>query len=215
MSGVPLCGNLWAFRRDEFDLLEEAFEDTMERHEMGRGKKHACEAIVIREQEASEKASEAELTARLGVGWQEVSEGPCHVHGHEESLKSLRERVQEGVRHPLYLQSLTWCLPLQRWSEAAYAKKPQTDLYRILLNAPLIPIKIFFALCEEEHDDRFAPDVAEREYALAQTSAERILEALVRLQAAGYLPASSDPAQKMGRNLIQSLAECRRRLRRL
>jgi hypothetical protein len=212
------CDNPWVFRRDEFNVLEESYDDVLRRHDAaGRTRAFEAEEAVIREQARTEELSEAELSLRVGPGWLEAPEGPCEVHGADESdSRPLAEQLRaESERDPLYAAALRWSMGLFRWSRARYDRRRNSDpdVFRVLVNAPLVPMKVNFALCEQEHADRFAVDIAEKEYELAETYAERVLAALERLCGEGGERETSAARIADGRTLLADIRRARERLR--
>ncbi len=169
----------WVFGRDEIDLLEDEIEDLFKKYGPSSKKGNEMEVQVLHEQVETEEQSDAELSARLGLGLFELDDptsgetpfGDHHRPHHEAG--NMR-------RHPIYQRARLWAAELHAWAKDSYESggAGRGDVFRIYVNVNLVPIKLFTALHEEQHGDQIGLEVAEQEYSLGQTYLERILESL-------------------------------------
>jgi hypothetical protein len=183
--------NPWLFRRDELDLLEDELDDLFHWHEHSRSAvEKEMEEEVIVEQERTEKTYENRLTDVLGPD--SMSPGEEHVCEHcrggfPEGVP-LREMLV-GERDPLYARAYAWSVAVFGWARESYRHygMRNRDMFRVYLNAYLVPVKIAFALAEEGRDDERAPLLAAMEYELALTYLGRTRESLGALRAMGLV----------------------------
>ncbi|NQV88963.1 MAG: hypothetical protein HQ488_01415 [Parcubacteria group bacterium] len=169
----------WVFGRDEIDLLEDEIEDLFQKYGLGSKKSSEMEVQVLHEQVETEEQSDAELSARLGLGLFEpddpvLGETPFSDH------KRPHHDVGNMRLHPIYQRARLWAAELHAWAKGSYESggAGRGDVFRIYVNVNLVPIKLFTALHEEQHGDQIGLEVAEQEYHLGQTYLERILESL-------------------------------------
>lgn len=197
--------NPWLFRRDELDLLEDELDEVFHLHEHSRDPvHHSMEEGVINEQLKTEDAFERKLSDLLG---------PASLAPDEHVCEHCKDGFPEGVsmrdllvrdRDPMYAKSYAWATKVFTWSRESYWNfgMRNRDMFRVHVNAYLVPVKIAFALAEEHRDDEHASRVAGMEYELAATYLERTRESLSSLRAMGLvqeeLPWMIDEADKIG-----------------
>jgi hypothetical protein len=142
---------------------------------------------VIEEQAETERDYEHDLDRLFGPSDAHVE--PCdHVHSFLEESRPLIELMREHqVRDPLYERARRWATLVFRWSGDAYARSrsKNRDLFRVHVNACLVPVKVAFARMDESADDPVALEVAGKEYDLARRYLTRTLESLGRVHDRG------------------------------
>jgi hypothetical protein len=188
--------NVWVFRRDEVDALEDELDEVFDLHEASRDPvNRAMEESVIAEQTRTEDAYEHRISDVLGP----AALAPDEPHECEHCRGGFPEGVPlkellERDRDPLYARAYRWALRVFAWSRDSYWNSGlrNRDMFRVLVNAYLVPIKITFALTEEERDDEHAPRIAWLEYDLALTYLSRTRESLRALRAMGLARAELD-----------------------
>lgn len=209
--------NPWVFHRDEFNLLEEAFEGILRQHDKSiDGAAFPLEEQVIKEQLDTEEATENELASRIGVDWLDIvalatSESIQHV----DDTLSLRDALkQNGIRDPLYQKAREWALAIHRWTKGEYIDEGVEgyDMYRAHLNVLLVPIKIAFAVTEEQHEDKHSADIADKEFQLAETYLDRVRESLLALNQALILPEAIQRRLQESVILMECIHAARERL---
>ncbi len=182
MLGHPKSS--WMFHRDEVDLLEEEIEDLYQRHQASTGVLSEMEADVISEQLETEERSEAEMTLTLGP--QLLKEDPAHAQhappAPEESL-SLPELLKRHTRRdPLYEEVFLWSQRVFAFAKKHYVGQTDTsrDMFRVYVNAKMIPIKFATGISEEMMDDLFSLDISEKENELTLLGLRRRLDLSVK-----------------------------------
>lgn len=183
--------NPWLFRRDELDVLEDELDEVFDLHEQSRDPVHrSMEASVIAEQTRTEDSYERKLSDLLGPA--SLAPEDTHVCEHCKDgfpdgvpLKDLLTRD----RDPLYVRAYRWANKVFAWSRESYWKfgMRNRDMFRVHVNAYLVPVKIAFALAEENRDDEHAPRITALEYDLALTYLARTRESLGALRAMGLV----------------------------
>ncbi len=179
------------FRRDELDVLEDELDEVFHLHEHSHDPvAHEIEAGVIAEQEKTEDAFENKLADLLGPA-SLAPEAP-HVCEHcKDGFPdgvSLKELV-ETDRDPLYAKAYAWAITVFAWSRESYWKHGMRnrDMFRVHVNAYLVPVKIAFGQAEENRDDAQAARIAGMEYELAALYLSRTRESLSNLRAMGLV----------------------------
>jgi len=165
----------WFFRRDEFDLLEETFDQLIQAHEIDTNIiRRAKNEKVLQEQLATEEKTEQRLLIQ-----QEILN--LTFQGQNESLKkkndlNIREIIElEKERDPLYVQAYVWAAKVLKWSQK---NNQHTEVFRVKLNTCLVPIKIALAGIETNSEDGGSSEIAVKEILLATTYLERVIESL-------------------------------------
>ncbi|OGL95716.1 hypothetical protein A2348_03755 [Candidatus Uhrbacteria bacterium RIFOXYB12_FULL_58_10] len=181
--------NPWLFRRDELDMLEDEIDGVFDLHEQSRDPvNRTMEETVIGEQTKTEDSYERRLSDVLGPD--ALLEDEPHVCEH------CKDGFPEGValkdllskkRDPLYVRSYLWATKVFVWARESYWKQGMRnrDMFRVNVNACLVPVKIAFALAEEGHGDAHAPSIAGLEYDLALVYLARTRESLGALRTMG------------------------------
>lgn len=182
--------NPWLFRRDELDVLEEELDEVFDLHETARDPvHHVMEAGVISEQVKTEDAYERKLGEVLGPESLAPDATP-------HSCEHCKDGFPDGVpmrdllireRDPLYARAYAWAVKVFAWSRDHYWKfgMRNRDMFRVHVNAYLVPVKIAFGQAEEVRDDEHAPRVAGMEYDMALLYLSRTRESLGALRALG------------------------------
>jgi hypothetical protein len=199
----------WLIRRDELHLLEEGFDDLMQRHEKQRDDAAwEAEEIVWREYARTEEESEHHMVSTIGTGWMEEHK---HEHHHQHEGEGLMEVLRrESVRDPLYARAAAWGAELVRWADRTYrtAESRTQDLYRVCVFAPLVPIKISYALSESGSEGPYTKALVDKELSLALRYVVRTRESLERLQ----VPSRIEGLRMQAAALEEELRTARRRL---
>jgi|GEM_PF-1565537 hypothetical protein len=209
--------NAWLFVRDEIDLLEEEFDEIFRRHDALRDPvRHALEESVLKEQLETEEATESEVALHMGPKLVEEERGapPPSIMEEFDSVGSLREWLKRDVmRDPFYESVFLWSTRVAKWAKEAYDRNPQSrDLFRIYVNACLVPAKVAFGQSEETHEHEDALELASKEYELASVYLRRVQDSLQTLEDAGSLPAESVWMFSEANQIAEKLAQARRRL---
>jgi len=213
----------WMFRRDEIDVLEEDFNELLRGHDArARTRAYAYEADVLDEQVKTEAATEAELAKRMGPEWIAASaaapaagSGAACAHEDLEPGNALRDAlVRDATRDPFYERTYAWAEAVFRWAGARYEdeRARSRDLFRVYVNAYLVPAKIAFGQNEEAHEDAEAYEVAAREYELAATYLNRTRESLQALCATGEAGADGEAMSREADAIAHTLDHMRKRL---
>jgi len=211
----------WMFRRDEIDVLEEEFDDIFRRHATAaHAKFRAIEEPVLREQMDTEEATEAELLARMGADWLSSAPGPASAgaacaHDELASVRPLRESLRRDVtRDPFYERTYLWASRTFRWARDRYAQESERsrDLFRVYVNAFLVPAKIAFGQAEESHEEPDAREVAAKEYELAATYLDRTRESLTVIWETGGQEAEVGWIRREADEIAQALRDMRKRI---
>lgn len=179
----------WMFQRDEVDLLEEEIEEIYHVQEHRDPVESAMEREVMKEQMETEERTETELVLTWGA--QMLEQG--HPH-HEEPFDldlelPLRELLKDQTqRDPLYIQGFLWSRDVFRFAKEHYGSGSDVseEMFRVYLNATMIPIKLSIGHADASLDDAFSRSVFQKEYELALIYLERTLESLQRLVIKGY-----------------------------
>lgn len=182
----------WMFQRDEIDLLEEELEDIYQTQEHRDPKESAMERSVMKEQLETEDRVESELVHEWG------SELLTHAHAHEyhelteelDDQTPLKELLHhQALRDPLYDQGLVWSREVFRFAKEHYTSglDRRRDMFRVYLNAMMVPLKLSIGQMDTSTDDAFSLQVIRKEYELALTYLERTLESMQTLIADGYV----------------------------
>lgn len=178
----------WLIRRDELHLLEDAFDELSARHEASRSSSNwAAEERVWQEYAHTEEVVEdAFQRVSKEHGW--PTEDGVHEHIHEpiaetESIADMLHR--ESSRDPLYARTMTWARDVSRWANQTYqsAETHPPELYRVCVFAPLVPMKISYALAETAHEGPAMTTAVEKELRLASQYLRSAREALEHLHA--------------------------------
>lgn len=191
----------WFFRRDEFDLLEEAFEDLInlqdtsidESLKLGMKK-------VVNEQLKTEEQAEKQLVYTVSKIRLEDSFSEQHpTTKHPQKKQSIKQIIQsEQDRDALYIESFVWA------KHVLQIALTEVVHFRAQINACLVPIKVTFA--HAENGDQFLADqIALGELQLAICYLGRSIESLEQISGA------EDMAKK-GRGLQKNLTKARERL---
>jgi hypothetical protein len=213
----------WVFHRDDVDLLEDQLEDLYERFQSDSHSPISMEQEVLQEQLQTEEDSDAELSLLLG----EAFMGSVCDHNTSwsslSSFDSMKDSDQDdGVfdffraRDPLYLQVRSWSLGVFRYAQIQYFQKGNhsREVFRVYVNANLIPIKLATATQEACVDDRLAREIALKEYALACTYLERTLSDLLFLRSKELSSPFLSQMIQGGRQLLQLIRRKRELLKR-
>ena len=203
--------NLWMFGRDEVDLLEEEVEEIYDAQE-ARGHEEAdMEHLVMQEQIDTEEQTERELANVWGGDLLE-RDSVSRAEGDEvDSSIPLRELLKEHMfRDPLYTQAYVWSSAVFRFAKEQYlsGQDRSRDMFRVYLNANMIPIKLAIGRTDACLHDPFTLHVMQKEYELALTYLERTLESLHVLTVRGYdllIPFTTSGAA-LRRHLLHAIA---------
>lgn len=201
----------WLFHRSEVDLLEEEIDEIYHLFYEENQKVRTMEQSMIQEQIDTEELAEAELTFRLNPDLGEFAFPNLDEFEQElfpgQKMSSMRTILQKSVlRHPYYEQVYVWTNELFRFAKEVYGKQDMCsqDAFRVFVNVKVIPVKILNAMEEEEHEEPFAIQVAEKEYRLALLYLDRVLSSLANMALLNHsLPI--DPFFIKGRTLKQVL----------
>ncbi len=170
------------FRRDDIDVLEDELDDLFATHDaLPDGEQFDMEEALIREQIDTEEAFENELAELLGAPLVVHTEhhvcGPnCDDLQQDISIRDLLKRDAE--QDPLYRRARDWSRQVAAWARDRYLLERSPDVFRSLINAHLVPVKIAFAQTELEREDEFSRPLGEKEYQLAGTYLLRVAESL-------------------------------------
>jgi len=212
----------WMFRRDEIDVLEEEFDDIFHRHSTpAHAKFRAIEEPVLREQMDTEEATEADLAARMGMDWLAAapggpaSAGAACAHDDLASVRPLRESLRRDItRDPFYERAYLWASRTFRWARDRYANESlrTREVFRVYVNAFLVPAKIAFAQAEESHEEPDVLEVAAKEYELAATYLDRARESLTAIWESGVTGTDMAWMRRESDEIAQILRETRKRI---
>ncbi|MBI4599114.1 hypothetical protein HY734_02890 [Candidatus Uhrbacteria bacterium] len=198
----------WYFLRDEFDFLEEEFDRIFDRHaEVKNPAVLSMEHRVMDEQAQAEE----EYEACLEDAWTTTSE-ECHaeegvcVH-HRDILapdQSLRDLLYDHqTKDPLYAQALVWGMGVFEWAGRRYPRRCPTakrqDVFRVHMNACLVPVKVAAARMDEEGEGEATLDLALQGYDLSLVYLQRTWESLKRI--------AEQPGEKEGERIENWLQE--------
>lgn len=182
--------NPWLFRLDELDVLEDELDEIFDLHDQTEDPvNRAVEETVIDEQTRTENAYERQLSDLLGPAGLEPDKPHvcehCKDGGFPDGV-SLSELLEQD-RDPIYARAYRWATRVFGWSKESYWKfgMRNRDMFRVLVNVYLVPVKIAFGLAEESRDDEHASRIAGLEYDLALTYLSRTRESLGALRAMG------------------------------
>jgi hypothetical protein len=176
--------NPWIYRRDEIDLLEDEIEDIYTRFNGGKSGTYD-EQSVIEEQMETEDLSDLELTFLQSADTLEnkhISDNCAYLE--LEDILSLRKMLKEQVqRDPLYSESFLWADAVFKFAKREYNSgiNRSKEMFRIYLNVKMVPIKLSITRSEDGVLDSILLDIIEKEYSLALTYIERVIESLERL----------------------------------
>ncbi len=184
----------WIFRRDELDALEDQLDEVFDLHEQSRNQvQRSLEEGVISEQSRTEDTYEKMLAELLGpeslVPGDDGDDGhacdSCHGTGLPEGVP-LRDLLGQR-RDAIYVRAYAWSTKVFLWARDCYWEQGMRnrDMFRVNVNAYLVPVKIAFALTEEARGDAHSPAIAGMEYELASTYLGRVRESLGSLRAMG------------------------------
>jgi len=171
----------WLFHRDDLTLLEEDFDALFESHELTQSKREKdMEESVLKEHLQTEERSESQLAERLGPEWIIEAFADELDDSEQEETSHSHLHVEHAQIDPLYAEVIRWTKATVRWGRRQYFKKGNRseDVYRILVNAHLVPMKISFALSEEHDAEKLSREIAAKEYELAAIYLERTLGSL-------------------------------------
>lgn len=173
----------WLIRRDELHLLEERFDELFSKHDDQKDESMwKTQERVWREYTHTEAEGDAALTTELGEKWMDTEHR--HEHCRHEGRGVLETLRQESARDPLYARAAAWGTELARWALQYYRGEGagDVDVYRLCLYAPLVPIKISYAISEGSSEGEYSDEIAYKEIALAQMYVGRARESLTRLK---------------------------------
>lgn len=184
----------WLFRRDELDALEDQLDEVFDLHEQSRNQvQHALEKGVIAEQTRTEDLYEQRLADLLGpeslAADDEGEDGHvcenCQGTGIPEGVP-IRDLLGQR-RDAIYVRAYAWSTKVFLWARDCYWEQGMRnrDMFRVNVNAYLVPVKIAFALTEEARGDEHSAAIASMEYELASTYLSRVRESLGSLRAMG------------------------------
>jgi len=181
--------NSWLFRRDEIDALEDELDEVFDLHERSDDSvNRSIEEAVIDEQERTEHAYEHKLADILGPDARDEDEPhTCeHCQGGVPDGVAFKDMLSQD-RDSLYARSYRWAVEVFAWAKDGYWQvgMRNRDMFRVLLNAYLVPVKVTFALSEAARDDEYASRIAGLEYDLAICYLSRTRESLGSLRAMG------------------------------
>lgn len=184
-----LCDNPWIFHRDEIDLLEEEMDELYRRHDQKTedGSISDMEDQVLSEQLETEEAAEAELSIEIGPEYL-LPHPPHHTHEQIEDEESLLKSLQaHGYRDPVYARIYSWAIRAFLYSTKRYVKESvrEKDVFRVYVNAKMIPIKFVASQTERFSDDAESDLIAEMQRSLCLIYFERTLEPLARRSVLG------------------------------
>lgn len=181
--------NDWVFHRDEIDLLEEELEEIYHFIEAHNPKDTEMEQSVMKEQIASEEQTEMELTSDFGFEMLEHDHSSCEKTFELNIDISVQEMLREQVlRDPLYSLFYVWSKDVFQFAKEQYlfGHDKTRDMFRVYLNAKIIPIKLSTGRINESFEDPFLLQIIKKEYDLALTYLDRTLESLRALVVRGY-----------------------------
>lgn len=184
-----LCDNPWMFHRDEIDLLEEEIDELYRQHESANEDSVSqMEMRLLKEQLDSEELSEAELALQIGPEYllshphpsdpdDDPDDDPDADVSDQSVLQSLRE---SAYRDPLYSRIYLWAQQVFAYASKRYVTEAVRDegMFRIYLNAKMIPIKFVAFQTERLSGDSIGEHIAKKEGALCLTYFERTLDSL-------------------------------------
>ncbi|MEK7105203.1 MAG: hypothetical protein AAB865_00760 [Patescibacteria group bacterium] len=216
MSQPDINETSWFFRLDELDLLEFDFAALQEHHEDHCDWRQKIEEKIFAEQEAVEDAAQSDLEPRLDDA--PMDEG-CPIHANDdddEDELTIKELLTSLVGNsPLASEAYVFVRDLPG-KIAAIKESPENyeSLFRLQLNAPLVPAKLAFAAHEEEHDDPVSLVIAEKELDMAFGYLSRVLDSLHDLAKDEQLSQAdaSDTLQR-GETLLEHVRTKRDRVR--
>ncbi len=186
--------NPWLFRRDEIDVLEEELDEIFHLHKHEDDGIHFdMEEEVISEQTKTEEQFERRLSEMLGPTASLAAHSHICTHckdGFPDGVKMTEMLVPE--RDPLYAQAYTWAVRVFYWARDCYWMNGMRnkDMFRVQINAYLVPVKIAFAQVEHHRKDPHATKIMDLEFDLALTYLRRTRVSLGTLTTTGV--ASSD-----------------------
>lgn len=173
--------NPWIYCRDEIDLLEDEIEDIYTRFKGGKAGTDD-EQSVIEEQMDTEDLSDIELTFLQSKDTQDNKHTSENCADLElEDVFSLRKMLAEQAqRDPLYLESFLWADVVFKFAKREYNSgiNRSKAMFRIYLNVKMVPIKLSINRPEEGVLETVVLDIIEKEYSLALTYIERVIESL-------------------------------------
>ncbi len=206
----------WFFRRDELTLIEEGFDDLLHIHErMPNCHEKRMQSVVLKEHMATEEAYEQELADVIGPDWitaistESLDE---EDEGQEEGFESFFPSALDPFEM-LYRESLKWSRFLVAWAHTEYFRiqNRDRDIYRVLVNAHLVPIKISFAVTEALNEDELSREIASKELDLAKTYLDRTIGSLKTLNIGGKLPERLQLEMQRGIQIRQEIDRCMKR----
>lgn len=188
-----MAANPWLFRRDELDALEDQLDEVFDLHEQSRNQvQHSLEKGVIAEQTRTEDLYEQKLADLLGpesLASDDEDDGHvcenCQGTGLPEGVP-IRDLLGQR-RDAIYVRAYAWSTKVFLWARDCYWEQGMRnrDMFRVNVNAYLVPVKIAFALTEEARGDEHSGAIAAMEYELASTYLSRVRESLGSLRAMG------------------------------
>jgi len=186
----------WLFFRDEVDLLEAEYDQIFVKHEATKNDPGITELekMVIKEQQQTESQAEVDIDEMIDIQLTDPETRPPSFAStfravSEESL-SLKSLLGKDVqRHVAYEISWRWSREVFAWSQKQYYQKARKnqDIFRVHINACLVPAKILFAQSEEAIGDNLSRHIAVRELELAKIYLERTVDSLKLLASNGDL----------------------------
>lgn len=204
----------WLFRLDELDLLGLNFHETREHARASFPTSQVIEQEIVEEQEETEARAERELDAALGP----FSE-PCPHHDHPEDVdRSMEELLHSPVASdPLASVAYRWAQSIHRGVPAiSLDAEHYRHVFRIHLNAPVVPAKLAFAGEEERTGTADGLLVAEKETELAVIYLGRILDSIdVLAKQEGVDQAAAALFLRVGADLLVQARTKQQRLARL
>lgn len=204
------------FRRDDIDVLEDELDALFAAHdELPDGGQFDMEEALIREQVDTEEKFESELVGLIGFPMLQKTEhhtcGPlCDDLQQDVSLRELLKH--DADQDPLYRRARDWARNVAKWARERYVHDRTSDVYRVLINAYLVPVKIAFAQAELEREDEFSRPLAAKEYQLAGTYLVRIAESMSLCRKPGVQDRALETVLEEAGTLGSEIAHRRRHL---
>jgi len=201
----------WVFQRDDIDLLEDELDDLYTTFAQV-GSLMYQEQEILREQIETEEASDQALARRLGLDEQKPRAQTLSSGREDATFEDVVSAWQKAPlpiqTHPFYQQAKAWMKEVKPMARQQYEGGGPTTMewFRIYANSNLVPLKIFWALCEEGKEDETGWQCAQEEYRLAQIYLLRILESLERAHSSWDLQEDVQRVRNQGIELERILS---------